>query len=102
VLIGISYHADIDKARGILLELAGKHGGAGKICGCPLVQLGNSGVVLSLDVWCADALSAITFRSDLLEQAVKRFAVEGIGIPLPQTMVVLRDDRDYIRKPEKS
>ena len=101
VLIGINYHADIDKARGILLELAGKHSKSGQICGCPVMQLGNSGVVLSLDVWCADALTAITFRSDLLEQAVKRFSVEGIGIPLPQTMVVLKDDRDFIRKPEK-
>jgi hypothetical protein len=28
----------------------------------------HSGVVLSLDVWCAVALAAITFRCDLLEQ----------------------------------
>jgi len=90
VLIGISYDADIDKARGILLELAGKHPHATQICGCPLTQLGTSGVMLSLDAWCVNALSAITFKSDLLEQAVKRFALEGIGIPRPQTTVVLR------------
>jgi small-conductance mechanosensitive channel len=63
--------------------------------------LGNSGVVLSLDVWCADALTAITFRCDLLEQAAKRFALEGIRISIPQTMVVLKDDRHFIHKPEK-
>jgi small-conductance mechanosensitive channel len=55
--------------------------------------LGNSGMVLTLDVWCADALTAITLRCDLLEQATKRFAAEGIGIPIPQTIIVLKDAR---------
>jgi len=101
VLIGISYDSDIDKARAILLDLAGKHPKAKQVCGCPLTQLGASGVVLSLDVWCADALAAISFRCDLLEQAAKRFAVEGIRISIPQTVVVLKDDRNFNRTPEK-
>lgn len=101
VLIGISYDSDIDKARAILFDLAGKHPKAKQVCGCPLTQLNNSGVVLSLDAWCADALAAITFRCDLLEQAAKRFAVEGIRISIPQTMVVLKDDRHFNRPPEK-
>ena len=101
VLIGISYDSDIDKARAILLDLAGKHPKAKQVCGCPLTQLGAFGVVLSLDVWCADALAAISFRCDLLEQAAKRFAVEGIRISIPQTMVVLKDDRHFDRTPEK-
>ena len=102
VLIGISYDSDIDKARAILLDLAGKHPKAKQVCGCPLTQLGASGVVLSLDAWCADALAAITFRCDLLEQAAKRFAVEGIHISIPQTMVLLKDDRHLSLQPEKS
>ena len=102
VLVGISYDSDIDKARAILLDLAGQHPKAKQICGCPLTQLGASGVVLSLDMWCADALMAITLRCDLLEQAVKRFAVEGIRISIPQTMVVLKDGRHINRLPEKS
>ena len=101
VLIGISYDSDIDKARAILLDLAGKHPKAKQVCGCPLTQLGASGVVLSLDVWCADALAAISFRCDLLEQAAKRFALEGIRISIPQTVVVLKDDRHFNRPPEK-
>jgi hypothetical protein len=56
----------------------------------------------SLDDWCTDALAAITFRCDLPEQAAKRFIVEGIRISIPQTMVVLRDDRHFNRPPEKS
>jgi len=101
VPIMISYDADIDKARAILLDLAGKHPKAEQVCGCPLTQLGAAGVVLSLDVWCADALAAITFRCDVLEQAAKRFGVEGIRISTPQTMVVLKDYRHVNSKPEK-
>ena len=101
VPISISYDSDIDKARSILLALAGKHPKAEKVCGCPLTQLGNSGIVLTLEVWCADALTASAFRCDLLEQAIKRFALEGIGIPFPQTMVILKGDRHFNGKEEK-
>ena len=80
VLISISLAADIDKARAILLELAGSHPLAKQVCGCPLTQVGSAGVTLSLDVWCAEALAAVTFRCDLLEQAVKRFALAGITV----------------------
>ena len=93
VPIGISYDSDIDKARRILLDLASKHEKVKEVCGCPLTQLGNSGLVLTLDVWCADALTATAFRCDLFEQAMKRFALAGIGIPVPQTIVVLKDGR---------
>ena len=93
VPVSIGYGADIDRARGILLALAGKHPKAQTVSGCPLTQLGSSGMVLTLDVWCADALTAITLRSDLLEQATKRFAADGIGIPFPPAIVVLRDVR---------
>ena len=91
VPISISYGSDIDKARAILIELAGQHSKTKQVFACPLTQLGSSGMVLTLDVWCADALTAITLRCDLLEQATKRFAIEGIGIPIPQTIVVLKD-----------
>jgi len=102
VPVGISYDADIDQARAILLELAGKHPRAQQVCGCPLTQLEAAGVVLTLDVWCADALTAITLKCDLLEQAMKRFAQAGIGNPLARTSVVLRDDHLFTEKPEKS
>ena len=101
VAVGISYDSDIDKARSILVALAGKHPKAKEICGCPLTQLGSSGMVLTLDVWCADAFTAITLRCDLLEQAVKRFAQEGIRFPLPQTRMVLQDERHSPREQDK-
>jgi len=101
VAIGISYDSDIDKARGALLELASKHPKAGKLSACAVTQLGASGVVLTLDVWCADALTAITLRCDLLEQAVKRLALEGVGLPLPQAAVILKNERHLTRESEK-
>ena len=94
VPIGISDSADIDRARAILLELAGQHPKARQLCGCPVTQLSNAGVVLTLDVWCPDALGVIALRCDLLEQAAKRFAREGIEIAFPQTVVVLKDNRN--------
>ncbi len=90
--ISISYGSDIDKARAILLELARKHPKAAKVLGCPVTQLGSSSLVLSLAVWCADSSAADGFKCDLLEQSVKRFAAEGIGMPLPHTTVILKQE----------
>jgi small-conductance mechanosensitive channel len=58
VPIRISYDADIDQTRAILLDLAHKNPKAVKICGCPVTQLASSNVVLTLGVWCSDALTA--------------------------------------------
>ena len=91
VPICIGYGADIDKARSILIALAGKHPHAESVCGCPLTQVGSSGMVLTLDVWCADALAGIALRCDLLEQATRRFAAEGIVVAFPPTIRVLND-----------
>lgn len=102
VAIGISLDSDIDKARSILLALASKHPKAKEVCACPVTQLSASGVVLTLDVWCADAVTAITLRCDLLEQAVKRFGMEGIEFPLPQTKMVLQDDRHFTHEQAKA
>lgn len=49
VLMAISHVADLDQARAILLELAGKHPLATQVCECPLTQLGSSGAILSLN-----------------------------------------------------
>jgi small conductance mechanosensitive channel len=87
--ISLGYGADIDQARRILLVLAKEHPQAQAVNACLLTQLSNSGMVLTLEVWCADALTAITLRCNLLEQAIKRFATEGVGLSFPPTTVVL-------------
>ena len=92
VPIGISYDADIDQARGILLELARKNPKAGQVCGCPVTQLAPSSVMLTLEVWCSDALTAGAFKSSMLEEIKKRFSKEGIQIPFPHSTVMPERD----------
>ena len=93
VPIGISYDADLDKARAILLELGGKNRKATVVCGCPVTQLAPSGVILTLDMWCVDALTAIALKWEVLEAAKKRFASKGIGLPVTQSTLVLKQSR---------
>lgn len=90
VPIGISYDSDIDKAREMLITLARDHPGVDEIVNCPVTELGNSSVVLTLRVWCADSVAALHLQYDIFEQAKKRFDQEGIEIPFPYTNVVLK------------
>ena len=87
----ISHGADIDRARGVILALAGKQLKAVKVGACPLTTFGALGIVLTVDVWCADAFTAITLRSDLLEGVAKQFAADGIAVPYPPTTRFLHD-----------
>jgi small conductance mechanosensitive channel len=83
VPIRVSYEADLDKARGILLQLAKQHPHVREVVGCPLTALGEWSVTLTIQAWCADAAVGKQVEFDLLEQAKKRFQEEGIEIPLP-------------------
>lgn len=94
VPIGISYDADIDKAREILLELTRRHPQVTEVCGCPVTQLGPNGIVLTPSAWCADTAAAGALKCDLLEQARKRFAAAGIEMPFSQTIVTLKQPAD--------
>ena len=85
-----------EEVRAILLDLAGKNPKTLRVGGCPVTQLAPSSVVLTLEVWCADAPTAGAVKSNLLEQIKKRFDEEGIQIPFPHTTVVL--ERDSQRK----
>jgi small-conductance mechanosensitive channel len=91
VPITITYDSDMDKARSVLLESAKKHPKIQQVRGCSVTQLGPYGIVLTLNAWCADAVIASEVKCDLLEQANKRFAVEGIKIPFLQTAIVLKN-----------
>jgi small conductance mechanosensitive channel len=89
VPFNISYDSDLDKVRAIIVDLAAKHPKAQVVDACQVTKLAASSVELTLEVWCKDALTADILKSDLLEQAKKRFAVEGIQIPYPHTMLIL-------------
>jgi small conductance mechanosensitive channel len=89
VPFGISCDGDIEKARRILLELAQSHPKTRSIAGCPVTQVSPAGVVLTLSAWCGSAADASDLKTSLLEQALKRFRLEGITLPFPRTTVTL-------------
>ena len=87
----ITPESDIDRARSILLDIAGKNPKTQKIAGCPVTRLDGSGVELTLSVWCADSLAAGALKCDFLEAVKRRFSAEGIKIPLPQRVIVVKE-----------
>jgi small-conductance mechanosensitive channel len=90
VPFAIAYTADLDRARAILLELARAHPKAHEVVGCVVDRLGESSVTLTVRAWCADIVAAGQLQADLLEQAKKRFATDGIEIPYPYRNVIIR------------
>lgn len=88
---GIGYGDDIDKAKGILLEMARKDERVLKEENPPQVMveaLGDSSVNLKLRVWVkSEDYWSLFF--DTTEGAKKRFDASGISIPFPQRDVHL-------------
>jgi small-conductance mechanosensitive channel len=90
VPVRVSYAADLEKARGILMQLAKQHPHVRDVVGCPLTTLGESSVTLTVQAWCVDAGFAKQVEFDLLEQAKMQFQDEGVEIPFPSQNVVLK------------
>ena len=89
VQVGISYTADIPRAREILLEIAGSNPDVIEVVDCPLTDLGSSSVTLRLRAWCHDPLAAHRFEYAVYEEAKARFADAGIEIPYPYQNVIV-------------
>jgi small-conductance mechanosensitive channel len=90
VSVRVGYTADLEKVRGLLLQLAKQHPHVQEVVGCPLTALGDWSVTLTVQAWCADAAVGKQVEFDLLEQAKKRFQDEGIEIPLPWYNVAMK------------
>jgi len=91
--IGISYAADIEQAKAIMLDLAQSDDRVRKDP-APVVfvdVLGDSAVVLRYRVWIGNADYWATQRY-LLEEAKRHFDAAGIEIPFPQRVVHMIDD----------
>lgn len=94
VPISIGYGSDIDRARQIILEIAGAHEEVEEVVGCPVTLLGPSSVDFTLRVWCADGGIAAGVKYDVLEAIKKRFDAEGIEIPFAyQNVIVTKRER---------
>ncbi len=91
--VGIAYTADIERARGIMLEAAKRH---------PLVlknhditvrvtELGDFAVNMRLAVDVPNRDVAYTTACDIREAIKKRFDKEGIEIPYPYRNLIIQD-----------
>lgn len=89
--IGISYDADIKKAKDIMIDLMEKHKHVLKEPQSSVVvtELGDNAVTLRMQPWVMDEHYFKT-RFDLYEQVKYAFDKEGIGIPYPQRVVHLK------------
>jgi small conductance mechanosensitive channel len=91
--IGISYAADIEKARQIMLDLAASDERVAKDP-APVVfvdNLGDNAVVMRYRVWIGNADFWATQRY-LLEETKQRLDAAGIEIPFPQRVVHMVGD----------
>jgi len=90
IAVVISHDSDLDRARAVLIEIAGSNPKTQKVDGCPVTHMDGSGVELTLSVWCADSVVAGALRCELLEAIKRRFSIEGIKIPPATRTVVVK------------
>jgi len=95
--VGVSYNTDMKKVREVMLDEAEKHPG---ILKDPKPQLfflsfGDSSLDVSLRCHVAQAEDHRQTSSELREQVLDRFRLEGIEIPFPQRVVtMLKNDEE--------
>jgi len=89
---GVAYESDIERAKQILIELAGKTEGV-KMDPEPIVIVrgfGPSEVNLQLRVWIEDARVRRAIADQITEKTMLAFAEAGVEIPYPKRDVYLR------------
>jgi small-conductance mechanosensitive channel len=103
VEVGISYSSSIDKAMAIMQDEAQKHpffidnrSDEDKAAQAPsvtvrVIQLAESSVVLRASVWAKDPSTGFSLKCDLLKSIKERFDREGIEIPFPHRVVVIKN-----------
>jgi len=85
--IGVSYNADVHKARALCLEAAAETPRVLKepVPVCLLLGFGDSSVELELRIWIQDPKNGVrNVKSDVLLRVWDKFHAEGIEIPFPQ------------------
>lgn len=93
IKIGVSYGADIEKVRSILIEMAEKRR---EILSYPAPQVvfmdfGASSLDFELRYFLRDIGDVIAVASSIRFELIQRFREEGIEIPFPQRDIHLRD-----------
>ena len=93
ILVGISYHSDLDKAREALLNLAERHPFV-LVEPAPEVLVqdhGDSAVILNFRCW-APTPQWWPTRVWLMERVKRALEEAGVEIPFPQRVVWLKED----------
>jgi small-conductance mechanosensitive channel len=91
--IGIAYDADIDKAKGLIVEVAGSAGWISKEPPPKVVvrNFGESSVDLQLRVWIKDARERMNTISYITDNVKEVFDKNGIEIPYPKRDITITD-----------
>lgn len=84
--IGIAYDTDVERAKGLVLEVAGRTDGVLESPApvCILRAFGASSVDLELRVWLRDARARRAVEDVITEQVKTTFDAAGIEIPYPK------------------
>ncbi len=90
--VGVSYHADLERTKALLLQAAMEHPSVMKQPPPQvlLVALGESAVQVELLVWVADPKMGARAQSDLYSQILPLLRANGIEMPLPRQAIYLR------------
>ncbi len=91
--VGVSYSADPEQVRDILLDIARKHP---DVLAYPeprvyFMDFANSSLAFNLYAYLTDVNNSLTVRSDFHFEILKRFREADIEIPFPQNDIHLRD-----------
>ncbi|MBW2971633.1 mechanosensitive ion channel family protein [Candidatus Woesearchaeota archaeon] len=112
--VGISYDADIDKAKKIIVEEVRKHPSfvtqydpTGYVktetaVTVRVMECGEFAVKLKAYFWAPDKLSAFIMEKEVLESVKKRFDKESVEIPFPYRTIVYKTDLENKRKSTRS
>ena len=93
--MGVSYDTDIDLARRLILEEAGKCPHRDTKADEPIVRVishGDFSIGLRLYVWVSDVDNSWSAKWWILENVKKRFDLEGVEIPFPYRTLVYKKD----------
>lgn len=93
ISVGVSYSADVDKVRDVLLDIANANEHVMKDPGPTVffLRFGDSALSFELRVFVSQLRDRMITLSELHTEVIKRFRREGIAIAYPQMDVHVRD-----------
>ncbi len=99
VEVGVAYGSDVNKVKGILLDVANNHP---KIAKKPepfvrFTDFGDSALIFRIYFWTNESFTVRNIKSDLRFEIYDKFAAAGIQIPFPQQDVYIKEMPNNIK-----